>query len=142
MLVKIQSLKLFASLKSSDDYTIAFGRPVFSNSYYLTGCCVFSHNHAILKWDNLLNNKTPDFFSFHTILHQHSRNTSNYISINCWINIKDYNQIISKKQLLPGTCLCCEISVIIFCLDSEAIHEHADKSLKQNWNFILKNPTK
>lgn len=32
---------------------------------------------------------------------------------------------------MPGTCLCCEVSSIIFCLDSEAMHEHTDKSLNK-----------
>lgn len=39
MLVKIQSLNFSASLKSSDDYTIAFGRAdVFFNSNSLSHC--------------------------------------------------------------------------------------------------------
>lgn len=42
---KNSKFKFFASLKSSDDYTIAFGRPdVFLNSYSLSHCmlCIFT----------------------------------------------------------------------------------------------------
>lgn len=80
---KNSKFKIFASLKSSGDYTIAFGN-VFLNSYSLSHCIsVFSHNHAILQGDNLFNNEAQEFFSFHTILHQHPRNTYHCISKNC-----------------------------------------------------------
>lgn len=79
-------------------------------------------------------------FSFCTILHQHPRNTHQRTPINCQICMKDYKQNISKEQLMPGTCPCCEIPVIIFCWVSEAMYVCTDKLLNKNENFILKNP--
>lgn len=46
--------------------------------------------------------------------------------------MKEYKQKISKKWLMPVTCPCCEIPIIIFCLDSEAMYVHTYKPLNQN----------
>lgn len=33
-------------------------------THHLTACCIFSHNHAILEWDNLFNTEAQEFFHF------------------------------------------------------------------------------